>query len=267
MRIFVLAGVLVVALAPPMAWAGADKLAGTSMPSRLSMTPTTARQSQGATFGEKVGSGLQTGANALAQGARSGSIEIACGGDACVVEFPDGGGFRADLAQLRLAPLDDAGRQEMRHWGDPHENPNGKRSGQAAPVGQGASLVGGAMPGAGIVSAAVSSIGAMASGGGAASASYAATGRAAVPASSGGDAQDAGTATEPLDDGQYELVLVVEKAVEMATKGLKDTLKTNVRTAAPPQPRQVRIVLGFDVQDGLLKTRHDTQKNSISNVR
>ncbi|MEK7951887.1 hypothetical protein [Luteolibacter soli] len=39
-----------------------------SMPSRLSMTPTTARQTQGSSFGEKVAVGLQAGAGALAQG-------------------------------------------------------------------------------------------------------------------------------------------------------------------------------------------------------
>ncbi|MFT3933987.1 MAG: hypothetical protein QM726_10260 [Chitinophagaceae bacterium] len=41
----------------------------TTMPNRLSMTPTTARQTQGSNFGEKVASGLQSGAGALSQGA------------------------------------------------------------------------------------------------------------------------------------------------------------------------------------------------------
>lgn len=36
-----------------------------SMPSRLSMTPTTARQTQGTTFGEKVSTGLQSGAGII----------------------------------------------------------------------------------------------------------------------------------------------------------------------------------------------------------
>ncbi|MBN8861013.1 MAG: hypothetical protein J0H29_21660 [Sphingobacteriales bacterium] len=39
---------------------------GNSMPGRLSMTPTTTRQTQGKTFGEKVASGLQTNGNARA---------------------------------------------------------------------------------------------------------------------------------------------------------------------------------------------------------
>lgn len=37
-----------------------------SMPSRLSMTPTTAKQTQGATFGEKVNTGMQSGVNRIA---------------------------------------------------------------------------------------------------------------------------------------------------------------------------------------------------------
>ena len=41
------------------------KTQSSSMPSRLSMTPTTAKQSQGKTFGEKVASGMQSGANAI----------------------------------------------------------------------------------------------------------------------------------------------------------------------------------------------------------
>ncbi|MBS1736473.1 MAG: hypothetical protein JSS98_07665 [Bacteroidetes bacterium] len=40
-----------------------------SMPSRLSMTPTTTRQTQGQNFGEKVAGGLQSGGGALSQGA------------------------------------------------------------------------------------------------------------------------------------------------------------------------------------------------------
>lgn len=45
-----------------------------------------------------------------------------------------------------------------------------------------------------------------------------------------------------------------EKTVEKATSGLKDTLKTQVRVAAPETSSE-------------LKTKHDTAKNSINNVR
>ena len=65
--------------------------------------------------------------------------------------------------------------------------------------------------------------------------------------------------TQTLADGDYLLVVVADRA----GRGLKDTLKTQVR-AAPPQ---VKIELVFSVQGGALKTRHDTAKNSVSNIR
>lgn len=55
----------------------------------------------------------------------------------------------------------------------------------------------------------------------------------------------------PLFDGDYMLEFVI---VEKATSGLKDTLKT-----------QVRLV--FSSISNVLKTKHDTAKNSISNIR
>jgi hypothetical protein len=54
-----------------------------------------------------------------------------------------------------------------------------------------------------------------------------------------------------LPDGDYEISF---KVVEKATSGLKDTLKTQVR-------------IGFNLQGNVLKTKHDTAKNSISNIR
>lgn len=226
------------------------------MPNRISMNVTVPKQTQGATFGERVSSGLHAAGSAVAQGA-SLQIEAACDGRQCVVTFPGGHGVRADLQALKLAPAE-----------------------------AGATTVGNALPGGAIVSAAVSSVSTLSghAGGGAASAGYAATGRAApvaapLPSRAAGPGQI--DVTEPLVDGEYLLTLVVEKGVaeketaepgtvgkgkvvEKATSGLKDTLKTQVRTSAPPQ---VRIALAFQVQDGVLKARHDTAKNSIANVR
>lgn len=91
----------------------------------------------------------------------------------------------------------------------------------------------------------------------AAAASYARAARPAVEPAAPGEVD----LSQPLADGEYLLSVVVEKA----TSGLKDTLKTQVRSAAPPQ--QVRIVVGFRVEDGVLRTRHDTAKNSIGNIR
>lgn len=222
------------------------------MPNRISINVTVPKQTQGATFGERVNGGLHAAGSALARGA-SLQIEAACDGRQCVVTFPGGHGVRADLQALQLAPAE-----------------------------PGAAVVGHALPGGAIVSATVSALSGNA-GGGAASASYAATGRVApavmaMPSRMAGPGQI--DVTEPLVNGEYLLTLVVEKGaaepgaagkgkaadkvVEKATSGLKDTLKTQVRTSAPPQ---VRIELAFQVEGGVLKTKHDTVKNSISNVR
>ena len=54
-----------------------------------------------------------------------------------------------------------------------------------------------------------------------------------------------------LPDGDFELAFVI---VEKATSGLKDTLKTQVR-------------IGFSIENGVLKSKHDTAKNSVGNIR
>lgn len=200
------------------------------MPNRISMNVTVPKQTQGATFGEKVNAGLHAAGSAVSQGA---SLTITCGPATCTVALPDGSGYRADLDAMTLAPL--------------------------AP-GQGrAAMAGGAVPGAGIVSAAVSSVGNLSGGSGAAAASYA---RTAAPASLASQRHANGDVdvTEPLGDGDYVLSVVVEKA----TSGLKDTLKTQVRMAAP---QRIRIDLVFAVEGGVLKARHDTAKNTIGNIR
>lgn len=237
MKAFVPMGLVLALLAAPAHSASGINGLNGGMPNRLSMNVTVPKQTQGATFGEKVNAGLHAAGSALSQGA-SLRIDIACDGHACLVTFPDGQAVRADLQALALAPVD----------------------GRVAPP---AALVG-MVPGAGIVSAAVSSVSALGgAAGGAAAASYAATGRmagapAALPART--VAPDRIDVTQPLADGDYQLSLVVEKA----TSGLKDTLKTQVRTMAPAR---VRIELAFQVQGGVLRARHDTAKNSISNIR
>ena len=241
MKAFLPIGVVALALALPASAASGINGINGSMPNRISMNVTVPRQTQGATFGEKVNAGLHAAGSALAQGAAL-KIDIGCGGDACFISLPDGDGVRVDLGALRMTPLDAAGRQ---------------------------ALLGGALPGGSIVSAAVSSLSGQ--GGGAAAASYAATGRMAAPAAgpmpeaapvqlpSRRASAGAIDVTRPLVDGEYLLVVVADRA----GSGLKDTLKTQVR-AAPPK---VKIELVFSVQAGVLKTKHDTAKNSVSNIR
>ncbi len=218
------------------------------MPNRISMNVTVAKQTQGATFGEKVNAGLHAAGGVLAQGASR--IVIECGQDACALAFPDGRGYRADTNRMALQPLTASQAESL-------------RSG-ASPLAQGASLLGGALPGGSIISAAVSSVGSLAGGvGGAAQASYAATGRVGIEPTLLRSASSTDGVIDVLDtlgDGEYLLTVVVEKA----TSGLKDTLKTQVRSA-PLQ--RVRIEVGFSVMAGVLKSKHDTAKNSVGNIR
>lgn len=216
------------------------------MPNRISMNVTVPKQTQGATFGEKVNAGLHAAGSAVAQGAAL-SLAIECGQAACVVTLPDGGGFRADLQRRRVEVLKSNKR------GDPDTS-------AARPSGQGASLVGGALPGGSIISATVSSVGALAGhGGGAAAASYAASGRVAGTSPLASRVEGATVdVLDPLVDGDYTLTLVVDNI----TSGM-DTLATQKPTVAP----RVQITLGFSVEAGVLKTRHDTAKNTIGNIR
>ncbi len=223
--------------------AGANNV-DTGMPNRISMNVTVSKQTQGATFGEKVHAGLQAAGGAVASGA---SLIIECGATACVVTLPDGSGYRAELNSMTLGPLDAAQGMDMHQVAD------------------GASLLGGALPGGGILSAAISSVSSLAGGGGgggASSSAYAATGRSATPTPLSSRTRSDGSidVTETLVDGDYTLTLVVEKP----TSGLKDALKPQVRKASP---HRIRIQLVFTAADGALRARHDVAKNSISNMR
>jgi hypothetical protein len=216
------------------------------MPNRISMNVTVPKQTQGATFGEKVQSGLQSAGRVMASGV---SLVIECGSSACVVALPDGSGYRAERASMTLGPLD-AAQGTALHRG-------------AA----GASLIGGALPGGSILSAAVSSVSGLGgSGSGATAAAYAATGRSAAPRPLASRTREDGgiDVTEPLGDGDYALTLVVEKA----TSGLKDTLKTQVRMAAPvAAPTRVSMRFVFSVADGALRARPDSSENSMTEVK
>lgn len=198
------------------------------MPNRISMNITVPKQTQGATFGEKVNAGLQT----------AGKINITLVKDGCVVLFPDNQGYRVFTREQIVRELTPEEYRKVN---------NGLQAAGGA-VAQGASLLGGALPGGSIVSAAISSVSALAgsSGSGAAAASYA---RTAAVAWQGKDDDCDGVAE--LADGNYVLEFVV---AEKAASGLKDTLKTQVR-------------LAFSNVNNVLKTKHDTAKNSISNVR
>lgn len=205
------------------------------MPNRISMNVTIAKQTQGATFGEKV---------------NAGKINVTLVEGGCVVLFSSNEGYRVNTTDKSIKELS---KNESVAFG---EKINQGLHAAGGALSQGASLLGGALPGGAIISAAVSSVGNLASGagGGAAAASYAATGKIVKPDSAKNVLKIQDNEKEAvldLADGEYELAFVI---VEKATSGLKDTLKTQVR-------------MGFTVEKGVLKTKHDTAKNSVGNIR
>ena len=195
------------------------------MPNRISMNVTVPKQTQGATFGEKV---------------NAGKINVTLVEGGCVVLFPSDAGYRVNTTKGSMVELS---KTEGKTFG---EKMNQGLHAAGSALSQGASLLGGALPGGSIISAAVSSVGNLAGGGGAAAASYARTAKQELKIQD----RDTDTVME-LPDGEFELSFVI---VEKATSGLKDTLKTQVR-------------IGFTVENGILKTKHDTAKNSVGNIR
>jgi hypothetical protein len=204
------------------------------MPNRISMNVTVAKQTQGATFGEKV---------------NSGKINVTLTEGGCIVLFPSNEGFRVNTGNNTIKELSST---ECAAFG---EKVNQGLHAAGSALSQGTSLLGGAMPGGSIISAAVSSVGNLAGGGGgAAAASYAATGRTINPESEKNVLKikdNENNAVFDLPEGEYQLTFVI---AEKASSGLKDTLKTQVR-------------IGFTLVNGVLKTKHDTAKNSVGNIR
>jgi hypothetical protein len=178
-------------------------------------------------------------------GKQTQSIALALVDDGCVILSPNQAfqvvektNTMTEISRAEFGDRVNAGKQSQGvNFGD-RVNAGRQKSGVVSGA---AGLLGGAMPGASIVSAAVSSVSNLANSGGASSAAYAATGKMAWTIK-----DDATTFELPqnLSDGDYELSFII----------LKDTLKKQVR-------------LGFSVTNGVLKTKHDTVKNSISNVR
>lgn len=196
------------------------------MPNRISMNVTVAKQTQGATFGEKV---------------NSGKINIRLIENGCVVLFPLNSGYKINLKDNSINELTATERTTF------GEKVNQGLQAAGSSLSQGASLLGGALPGGAIISAAVSSVGNLSgAGGGAAAASYAKSSMKVFKIQD----EDSDTVME-LPDGEFELSFVI---TQKATSGLKDTLKTQVR-------------IGFTVENGILKTKHDTAKNSVGNIR
>ncbi len=196
-----------------------NPISNNGMPNRISMNVTVGKQTQGATFGEKV---------------NNVKINVTVVGDGCVILFSSGEGYKVDGINKRIVELSP---DEARTFG---EKVNQGLHAAGSSLAQRTVSLGSAIPGGAIISAAVSSVGNLAggAGGGAAAASYARTGK--VYKIKDADAN----ATLDLADGEYELSFVV----------VNEALKSLVR-------------MGFSVEKGVIKAKHDTAKNSVANIR
>jgi len=175
-----------------------------SMPNRISMNVTVPKQTQGATFGEKVQSGFVDGN--------------------CVVLFPNKQTFQVNSAGDKVTSLSGSEASKV--------NQGLHAAGGA--LAQGASLLGGALPGGAVISAAVSSY---------------SNGKVIW------QVRDAGNEFKmpsSLSDGEYELAMTMDGVSKDAAK--------------------VQVYFGLQVEGGTYKvvaarTKHDTAKNSVGNIR
>lgn len=175
------------------------------MPNRISMNVTVPKQTQGATFGEKVNAGLHAAGGAY-------------------VIFPNKQAFLISSASGKISQMSSSEVAKV----------NAGLHAAGGALAQGASLLGGALPGGAVISAAVSSVG----------------GRNII-----WEIRDAGNdfkMPSTLTDGEYELTINLDA-------GSKDAAK-------------VAVIFGISVEKGTYKviaakTKHDTAKNSVGNIR
>lgn len=159
------------------------------MPNRISMNVTVPKQTQGATFGEKINAGIHASGGAY-------------------IIFPNKQAFL--IAQNKVTEMSNTEVAKV----------NAGLHAAGSTVAQGASLVGGALPGGAIISAAVSKV------------------------DNNRPIWDIKNTTESfslpgnLSDGDYILTVVIEKA----TSGLKDTLKTQVRLMLRVENKTYKVV-------------------------
>ncbi len=174
-----------------------------SMPNRLSMNVSIGKQTQGATFGERVASGINTAGSAIASGA---------------------------------------------------------------------SLVGGAIPGLGIVSAAVSSVGQLSNmpGGSSSAAGYAATG-VTLSGGSGMSTTVGAGGTSTVGSGGSSSGLNFSSGATSNQTGMMNN-EMAAMSAENGKLLQTQIQMQHESQvfqsvSNVLKSKHDCIKNSISNIR
>lgn len=157
------------------------------MPNRISMNVTVPKQTQGATFGEKVNAGFVEGS--------------------CVVIFPNKQAFQINSQGNKVTQLSNAELSKV----------NAGLHAAGSALSQGASLVGGALPGGAVISAAVSKV------------------EGGTPVWQIKDAANEFLLPSNLTDGGYYLTVVVRSV-------LKDTLKTQVRFSILVEGRSYKVI-------------------------
>lgn len=166
--------------------------------------------------------------------------------EGCVVLFSDNG----FVVNSKLKTMTVLSKTEFADFG---EKVNAGLHAAGGALAQGASLLGGALPGGAVISAAVSSVSTKGgAGGGAAAASYAKTAdkkKKKVWISDGKD--DDCDGLKNLPDGNYEIEVVFE----------------DISTSKSEKPNQTIFTIEFSSISNVLKTKHDTAKNSVSNIR
>ena len=137
-------------------------------------------------------------------------------------------------------------------------------------VANGAALVGGALPGGAIISAAVSSVTNL-SGGGASSASYAATGAVGGTVGGGGINTTVGAGGNPVTTGGSVGSPNLTGGTSSNNVG---TMNNELAAASSENAKLLQVQISmqrenqvFTSVSNVLKTKHDTVKNSISNIR
>jgi hypothetical protein len=163
--------------------------------------------------------------------------------EGCIVLFPDNG-FAINSKEKTMTILSKTAHTSF------GEKVNAGLHAAGGALAQGASLLGGALPGGAVISAAVSSVSTKADGGAAASNTKATDKKKKKKVwDSGRDNDCDGLANIP--DGDYEIEVKFE----------------NTLTSKSAKADQTVFTIEFSSVSNVLKTKHDTVKNSINNVR
>lgn len=165
--------------------------------------------------------------------------------EGCVVLFSDNGFF----VNSKLKTMTMLSESEFIDYGN---KVNSGLQSTGGALAQGASLLGGALPGGAVISAAVSSVSTMGgAGGGAAAASYAKTADKKKKKVWDSRKDDNCDGMISMPDGDYEIEVIFE----------------DISTSKSAKPDQTIFTIEFSSISNVLKTKHDTAKNSINNVR